>query len=132
MSWQPPGAQPEGWQPEGWQPGEQESSTYPTVSASRSIRLPAGGVWVVDPDVVDWCEVIWTSVLPSGVTLASVAYTLPVALTLVDEEIDLVLGRSAVKVSGATHASMNQVAVVATLSNGMTVPFTAPLRCFNG
>lgn len=111
---------------------DESSSTYPSVSASRQIRLPAGGVWVVDPDVTDWCEIIWESVLPEGVTLDSVAYTLPAALAVVDEEIELSLGKSAIKVSGARHASMNQIAVVATLSDGTTIPFTAPLRCFNG
>lgn len=109
-----------------------ESSAYPTVAANRSIRLPAGGIWVVDPDAADWCEIIWTAALPSGVTLASVAYTVPASLTVVDDEIEVSLGKSAVKVSGATHASMNQIAAVATLSNGSTIAFTGPLRCFNG
>lgn len=86
----------------------------------------------MDPDVTDWCEVIWADVLPAGVTVASVAYALPNALTLVDEIVEQSTGKSAIKISGATHASMNQIAAVATLSNGATIPFTAPLRCFNG
>jgi hypothetical protein len=131
MSWQPPGIQPDGWQPDGWQPVEQED-TYPDVAASRSIRLPAGGVWCVDPDVLDWCEIIWADFLPEGTTLVSVAYSLPAQLTLQAVAIDLAEGKSALLVSGVTHGSMSHIAAVATLSDASTVPFAAPLRGFNG
>lgn len=132
MSYVPSGHLPEGHLPDGHLPEEEQSSTYPTVSAGRSIRLPAGGIWVIDPDVTAWCEVIWADVLPAGVTLTSVAYGLPPVLTLVDEAVEQTLGKSAVKITGATHASMHQIGVVATLSNGMTLTFTPPMRCFNG
>lgn len=105
---------------------------YPAVSANRSIRLPAGGVWVVDPDAFAWCEIIWADVIPEGETLVSVAYGLLVALTLEDGRVEKALGKSAIKISGAAHASMHQIGAVATLSNGSTISFTAPLRCFNG
>ena len=86
----------------------------------------------MDPDVLDWCEIIWNDVLPEGVTLVGVAYSLPAQLTLVSVAIDLDEGKSALKVSGVTHASMSHIAAVATLSNSVTIPFTAPLRGFNG
>lgn len=116
--------------PVGFDKDGEATPAYPSVSSSRSIRLPSGGVWVVDPDVTDWCEIIWD--VPDGLTLQSVTYVLPAALTNEDEAIDLVNGKSAVKVSGATHGSMSQIAAVATLSNGSMASCTAPLRCFNG
>jgi hypothetical protein len=132
MSYQPEGYQPEGYQPEGYQPEAAADSGYPTVPASRSIDLPGGGVWVVDPDVTSFCQIDWSAALPTGVTLVTVAYTIPAGLVLVDEAIDTDLGKSAIKLSGMTHGSMFQVPAVATLSNAQTLPCTAPLRCFNG
>jgi hypothetical protein len=123
---------PDGHLPSGHLPDGSGEAPYPDVSLSRSIRLPAGGVWVVDPDVVSWCEIVWDAALPDGVTLVSVSYTLPNGLTEQDTSIETALGKSAIQVSGAAHGSTSQVAAVATLSNAQTMACTAPLRCFNG
>jgi hypothetical protein len=127
----PEGHFPDGHFPEGHFP-EGSGSTYPTVHPSRSIALPGGGIWLVDPDSESYCEVDWSGLLPSGVQLESVAYTLPSPLTNEGEAITTLAGKSAILIDGATHGSMHQIAIVATLSNAMTIPFTAPLRCFNG
>lgn len=105
---------------------------YPEVPASRSISLPSGGVWAVDPDVPSFCEIDLSAVLPSGVTLSSVSYTIPAGLTKADEMIDMDAGKCAVKIGGVSHAMTYQVAVLATLSNLDVIAITAPLRCFNG
>jgi hypothetical protein len=105
---------------------------YPDVAASRSIRLPAGGIWVIDPDVPAWCEVDWSGVIPSGATLSSVSYDIPDELTADDTAIDQDAGKWAIYLDGATHGVLFQIPLVATLSNEQTISFTAPLRCFNG
>jgi hypothetical protein len=117
----------------GFSPGVQVSGyiPYPSVADSRSIRLPLGGVWLVDPDTPTYCEVRWSGVLPTGLTLMSVAYTLPTELTQVDAAISTAEAKSALLVSGVTHASAFQILATATLSNGSQIQFTAPLLGFN-
>lgn len=105
---------------------------YPAgIPNSRSIRLPAGGVWLIDPDLPAWCEVDWSTVISDGVTLSSVAYTLPSAITADDTAIDQDLGKWAIHVDGTTHAGMHQIPLTATLSNAQTLNLIAPLRVFN-
>lgn len=108
------------------------SVAYPTIPDNRRIALPAGGIWVLDPDVAAFCEVDFSQALPDGVTLAEVSRTIPAGLTEEDAVIDAASGRFALKLSGARHASIYQVGLIATLSNAGTIPVTAPLRCFNG
>lgn len=109
-----------------------EGAEYPSVAASRSIRLPAGGIWVIDPDVPAWCEVDWSGVLPQGVTLSSVSYSVPDELTADDTAIDENAEKWAIHLDGATHGAMYQIPLIATLSDAQTISLTAPLRCFNG
>lgn len=132
MTFQPDGFQPSGYQPDGYQPEYDPDAVFPEVAASRRITLPSGGVWVVDPDVSVFCEVDWSGVMDDGETLSSVSYTLPASLTQISARIDAGSGRSAILVSGLRHAQTYQIDAVATMSSGQTIPFTAPLRCFNG
>jgi hypothetical protein len=111
---------------------DEPAAAYPSVPASRSIRLPAGGIWSVDPDIAQFCEVDFSALIPSGTTLTSVSRSIPSGLEEQDFAVDTQTGRFAIKLSGATHASMHQVGIVGTLSNGQAISITAPLRCFNG
>lgn len=112
--------------------GAVSTPNYPVgIPDSRIIRLPAGGVWVIDPDVPAWCEVDWLGVIADGVTLSSVAYTLPSAITADDTSIDADLGKWAIHVDGTTHAGTHQIQLTATLSNAETISLIAPLRVFN-
>jgi hypothetical protein len=130
----PDGHLPDGHFPDGHFPEVAPSSDYPSVQSSRRISLPAGGIWVVDPDSGQYCEVDWSGVLDEGVTLVSVSYSLPggAGLTNAAEAIDTSAGKSAIQIDGANHGSMHSIGIVATLSNDDTISFTAPLRCFNG
>lgn len=109
-----------------------DGDEYPEVAVSRQIRLPAGGIWIIDPDVPAWCEVDWSGAIPSGVTLASVSYNLPSGLTADDTAIDVDEGKWAIHVDSVIHGGMYQVPVTATLSNAATMQLIAPLRSFNG
>lgn len=132
MSWQPEGYQPEGWQPEGWQPGE---VAYPTVDSIRSVRLPGSRIFIIDPGEQEYYEVIWEDILPNGVTLASVVWTIPPPFTNGGAAIDLINGKSAVLISDASvlarHGQLYLVEVEATLSNASVIEKAIPLRCFN-
>jgi hypothetical protein len=107
------------------------SPEYPTtIAASRRIRLPLGGIWLVDPDAPEFCEIDWRGLLSAGVTLVSVGYVLPPGSRLLDQPIDNA-GRSAIRVSGLTHAALFDIQCTALFSNGVTSLFVAPLRGFN-
>lgn len=108
-----------------------DGDEYPEVAASRQIRLPAGGIWIIDPDVPAWCEVDWSAIIAEGVYLSSVAYSLPAAITADDTAIDADAGKWAIHVDGTTHAGMHQIPLTATLSNAQTLSLIAPLRVFN-
>lgn len=132
MSYVPDGALPTGHLPTGHIPeaGSTPPAGYPAVRSS--IVLPGAGIWVIDPDAPEFCEIVWDALLPNGVTLASVAYTLPSPLVELSAVVEQTLGKSAVKVGGAAHGMLRHVQAVATLSDGSTLQCTAPLRCFNG
>ena len=131
MGWNP-SADQSGWHQDGWHAAFDADAEYPTIHASRTIALPSGGVWIVDPDVDSFCEVDWSGSLPTGAALSSVQYTLPNGLTNTSARIDTDVGKSAIQVSGVSHGRTYQIAIVATLSDDSTIELTAPLRCFNG
>jgi hypothetical protein len=71
----------------------------------------------------------WSDVLPAGVTLSSVAYTLPAPLTKGAESSSG--AQSQVKISGAVHGDIYQIAGAATLSNTEVVNRVFPVRAIN-
>lgn len=130
MGWNPEADQ-SGFQPDGWQPPA-PGAPYPSIYASRRISLPSGGIWIIDPEAGQYCEVDWSGALPTDVTLESVTYSLPADLTNQGEAIETGDGKSALLVGGAEHGVSYAIHIVATLSDASTIAFTAPLRCFNG
>jgi hypothetical protein len=71
----------------------------------------------------------WSDVLPSGVTLSSVAYTLPAPLSGVPGPISGTL--SQIKLTGAVHGDIYQIAGAATLSNTENINRVFPVRAIN-
>jgi hypothetical protein len=72
----------------------------------------------------------WTGVLDDGVTLSSVAHTVPGG-AVEEAEATNGDGTSDLNISGGTHAALYQLTIVATLSNSQTVSRTWPLRIYN-
>jgi hypothetical protein len=71
----------------------------------------------------------WSDVLPVGVTISAVAYAIPAPLSGVPGAISGAL--SQVKLSGAVHGDVYQIAGAATLSNAEVVNRVFPVRALN-
>lgn len=71
----------------------------------------------------------WSDVLPAGITLTSVAHTVPAPLAKANEATNT--PRSQVKVRGAVHGAIYQIAASATLSNGENINRVFPIRAIN-
>lgn len=71
----------------------------------------------------------WSDVLPTTVTLASVTYSAPSPLTATPGSISG--AQSQVKITGALHGAIYQIAGQATLSNGEVISRVFPVRAVN-
>jgi hypothetical protein len=89
-------------------------------------------VLLTDPGDSAFFEMDWSDALGTGVTLSSVAHSVPTGLTLVSEATDTTEGTSAVRVTGTSHGQTYLIQAAATLSNGEVINRQFPLRSFNG
>ena len=72
----------------------------------------------------------WNEALPDGVTLTSVAHTVPGGAVEESEDTNGD-GTSDLDISGGAHGALYQLTIVATLSDASTVTRSWPLRIFN-
>lgn len=73
----------------------------------------------------------WSDVLGSTLTLGGVVHSLPTPLVNDGENIDQAHGFSQVKIKGAIHGAIYQIAGSATLSNGENINRVFPIRAIN-
>lgn len=89
-------------------------------------------IGMIDPGDQVIFKIDWSGSLVAGVTLATVAHTLPAPLTLMSEGITDASLSTFVKIKDAVHGMLYQVEAQVTLSTGEIMNRQFPLRCFNG
>lgn len=117
--------QPEGAQPDGAQPSIPDGDPDRIV-----IDVSSGKIPVKTSAETLYLRFDWSSEIPDGVTLSSVAHTVPGGAVEESEDTNLD-GTSDLDISGGTHAALYFLTIVATLSNASTISKTWPLRVFN-
>lgn len=80
------------------------------------------------PDADLIYEFDWTEQLASGVTVVSVAHSVPDPLILIKELTDTEAGQSLVEIAGGLHGGIYVITALATLSTQEKVPAQFTLR----
>ena len=116
--------------------GVQGTFTVTTLSASvyHRVVVQVGGnrIALVNPSDGIALTLDWELELDDGVTLDSVTHVLPAPLVFDAETTESAEGLSQVKLSGAKHGAMYQIAASARLSSGESITRIIPARALNG
>lgn len=89
-------------------------------------------IYVQRPDAHLKYTFDWSADIPEGISLVSVAHTVPSPLVIESEVTDVDALQSTVAIAGSMHGQTYLVTALATLSNGEQIPGEATLRGFNG
>lgn len=89
-------------------------------------------ILLADPGDEATYSIDWSDALGEGVTLSSVAHSVPSPLTLVQESTDAQNNLSLLRIAGARHGDLYMIEAEATLSTGEKLNRQFPLRGFNG
>jgi len=89
-------------------------------------------IFLTDPDTAIDVPFDWNDSLGDGVTLTSVAYTVPEDLSKGADDTDTEAGLSKVRISGGTNGTLYVLEAIATLSSGELITKRAPIRVMAG